>query len=145
MDGKPHVCWVTNTSDTHHITPTLNNFSYYSYVTPINMQLPNGFIILTNIAETVYISDSLTLTNVYYIPTLNVNLILETKFIDSLFFYLSSLTQNILYCRRTPIKLLVQLVDMGIYMFFKLRSYIFPLSHFTCNYVQLVSFSLWNG
>lgn len=68
------------------------------------MQLPNGFIILTNIVGTVYISNSLTLTNVYYIPTLNVNLILETKFIDSSFFYLSSLTHNILYCRRTPIK-----------------------------------------
>lgn len=75
--------WVIGKSTTHRITPNLCSFITYSYVTPINMRLPNGSTVLTNIAGVVSISKTITLHYVYYIPIFNVNLISGTKFIDA--------------------------------------------------------------
>lgn len=83
MDGKPHVYWVIDTSATHHIIPSLSNFTSYSYVSPINMKLPNGNLVLTNVSGMVSLSNILSLTHVYYIPTFNVDLISVAKLIDS--------------------------------------------------------------
>lgn len=97
MDDKPHIYWVINTGVTHHITPNLSNFTSYSYFSPINMKLPNGNLVLTNVAGTVYLSNNLSLTQVYYIPTFNVNLISTAKLIDSSLCNLVSLTNNVLF------------------------------------------------
>ncbi|XP_058761156.1 uncharacterized protein LOC131634505 [Vicia villosa] len=136
LDGKPHVFWVIDTSATHYITPTLNNFVYYSYVSPINMKLPNSNIVLTNIARTICLSKHLTLNNVYYIPTFNVNLISASKLIDSSFCHLT-FTNDKCFILRTNSKTPIGLADRhgDLYVLVAQASFSTTPSPFTCNYV----------
>lgn len=87
--GKPFVYWVIDTGDIHHITPTLKNFISYYYGSLIDMKLPNGTTILTNITESVFLSNILTLRDVYYILIFSVNLISTSKVFDSSFCHLN--------------------------------------------------------
>lgn len=60
MDDKPHVYWVINTCvTTHHVTPNLRNFIYYSCVSKINMKLPKGTIVLSNIDGTILMGENM--------------------------------------------------------------------------------------
>ncbi|CAJ2632157.1 unnamed protein product [Trifolium pratense] len=82
--GKQVVLWIMDTGATDHITHSLQNFTSYKNISPFTMALPNGHKTIATISGTVKISSSITLSNVYYIPSFNVNLISATKLLASL-------------------------------------------------------------
>jgi len=82
--GKQFVLWIMDTGATHHITHSLQNFTSYKSIPPFPMGLPNGYKTNATISGTVKLSSNITLTNVYYIPSFNVNLLSVTKLLASL-------------------------------------------------------------
>jgi len=81
--GKKSTLWVIDSGATDHITHCLQNFSSFYNIPPISMSLPNGNTIVTTIAGTVSLSNSLILHNVYYIPDFNINLISISQFLKT--------------------------------------------------------------
>jgi hypothetical protein len=81
--GKNSTLWVIYSGATDHITHCLQNFSSFYTIAPISMSLPNGNKIVTTIAGTVSLSNSLILHNVYYIPGFNINLFSVSQFVKN--------------------------------------------------------------
>lgn len=133
MDGNPYVYWIIDISVTRHITSNLSNFTSYSYVSPINMTLPNSSTILNNIAETFYLSNSLSLTHVYYIHTFNVNLISATKLIDSSPYHLTFTNTQCPILQKNS-RNLIGLVDRHKNLYQVIPS----APSFTCYFIQLL-------
>jgi hypothetical protein len=71
--------WIIDSGATDHACYSLTMFSSYTKVKPIPVRLPNGSIVKTDIIGDICITDSLTLTNVFYIPHFTYNLLSVSK------------------------------------------------------------------
>lgn len=77
--GKYFTYWIIDTDTTHHITFSLSKFSSYHTISPFIMKMPNGHATNATISGHVILSNYIMLTNVYYIPSFEVNLISVTQ------------------------------------------------------------------
>lgn len=82
-NGKPHFLWILDTGATDHISFNLSAFNSYHNIVPISVTLPNGSQLSASISGSVKLTPSLTLHNVLYIPSFNVNLISVAKLSQS--------------------------------------------------------------
>lgn len=71
----PNHSWILDTGVADHICSSLNLFYSYHGMHPINIKLPNGSIITSNICGTVKLNDHLILHHVLYVSTFTCNLI----------------------------------------------------------------------
>lgn len=82
VNGKNPLLWILDTSATNHFSFDLSSFITHKSIIPIHVTLPDGSQVTTSISGTVAISPSLTLHNVLYVPSFNVNLISIEKLVD---------------------------------------------------------------
>ena len=76
--------WILDTGATDHICCSLNLFTTYTSISPIQVRLPNGSHTCSSLAGSVCLSDDLVLHGVLYLPSFSFNLISVTKLTSSL-------------------------------------------------------------
>ena len=73
--GNIFMLWVIDSGATDHIACSLTLFVSYYKITPVTVSLPNKATTLETCMGTVILSSTLTLHNVLYVPTFDVNLV----------------------------------------------------------------------
>ena len=76
--------WILDTGATDHICCSLELFTTYTSISPIQIRLPNGSHTCASLAGSVCLSDDLVLHGVLYLPSFSFNLISVTKLTSSL-------------------------------------------------------------
>ncbi|KAI5386911.1 hypothetical protein KIW84_073160 [Lathyrus oleraceus] len=82
VNGKNPLLWILDIGATDHFSFDMSLFITHKSIIPIHVTLPDGSQVTTSISGTVAISPSLTLHNVLYVPSFNVNLISIAKLVD---------------------------------------------------------------
>lgn len=131
-NGKPHSLWILDTGATNHISFNLSAFTSYHNIVPISITLPNGSQLSASISGSVKLTPSLTLHNVLYIPSLNVNLISVAKLSQSNNCFVQ-FTANSCSIMQNPSMETIGIADLQ-YGLYVLHSNIFPPS---CNSVSI--------
>ncbi|KAK2413561.1 putative mitochondrial protein [Trifolium repens] len=145
--GKQTVLWIMDTSATDHITCSLQNFTSYKTIPPFTMGLPNGHKTNATISGTVKISSSITLYNVYYIPSFTVNLISVTKLLTSLDCHITFHPNNCLIVQNSTKKMIGTAERHGDLYALQVHAPVSLLSPmFSCNSVSnnMDDASLWH-
>ena len=75
--------WILDSGATDHVTCSLNNLHSYEPINPVTVKLPNGHHVQATHSGIVYLSKTITLFNVLYIPTFTFNLISIYKLVSS--------------------------------------------------------------
>ena len=76
--------WILDTGATDHIYYSLDFFTTYTSISPIQVRLPNGSHTCASLAGSVCLFDDLVLHSVLYLPSFSFNLISVTKLTSSL-------------------------------------------------------------
>ncbi|CAJ2645755.1 unnamed protein product [Trifolium pratense] len=145
--GKQVVLWIMDTGATDHITHSLQKFTSYKNISPFTMALPNGHKTIATISGTVKISSSITLSNVYYIPSFNVNLISATKLLASLDCHITFHPNKCLILQNSTKKMIVTAERHGDLYALQAHAPVSLLSPmFSCNSISnnMDSASLWH-
>ncbi|WVZ14716.1 hypothetical protein V8G54_012282 [Vigna mungo] len=74
-----HVTWIIDSGASDHVSSSLNLYSSYKTIDPITVKLPNGQQTIASYSGTMKINDSLSISNVLYLPQFNFNLISVSK------------------------------------------------------------------
>jgi len=71
--------WILDSGESDHICSSLNWFTTYYQIKPINVKLPNGELVVTDIAGTINLTPQLVLHKVLYLNDFSFNLIFVSK------------------------------------------------------------------
>lgn len=87
--GNQSRQWILDTGATDHFTCNMTCYTTHHSIEPISIILPDGSTTYASISGTVYISQSLILLDVLYVPSFKVNLISVTKLASDLHCFLT--------------------------------------------------------
>ena len=83
LSGKcTSLPWILDTGASHHMTGTLACLTNIKDIMGCSVGLPNGQHTTTTKEDNVLLSDTLTLTNVLYVPSLNCNLVSVSQLVN---------------------------------------------------------------
>lgn len=138
-NGKSHSLWILDTGATNHISFNLSAFTSYHNIVPISVTLPNGSQLSASISGFVKLTPSLTLHNVLYIPSFNVNLISVAKLSQSNNCFIQ-FTANSCSIMQNPSMETIGIADLQ-YGLYVLHSNVF---HASCNSVSTNDGDIWH-
>lgn len=138
-NGKSPSLWILDTGATDHISFNLSAFTSYHNIVPISVTLLNGSQLSASISGSIKLTPSLTLHNVLYIPSFNVNLISVAKLSKSNNCFVQ-FTANSCIIMQNPSMETIGITDLQ-YGLYVLHSNVF---HASCNSVSPNDGDIWN-
>ena len=141
---RSHITnWILDKRATNYIFCSLDLFTTYTSIPPIQIHLPNGAQTCATIISLVYISKNLVLHNVLYMSLFTFNLILITKLTSTLNYHLmfidkSSIMQDITTSRMIRFVMVVH----GLYVLEGLGTHLLPVA--TTNKVSTCDLDVWH-
>jgi len=128
--------WILDSSDTYHVCISLQNFSNYTIIKPIQITLPNGTMVYAEYSRNVVFSPNLYLTKVLYVLQ-----VIKTLNCISLFL-LMVVSYKTLKTKET-----IGLVknEVGLYLYKSANKPIINSHHVSLNNCNIKNINIWHS